>query len=194
MDTAGWALASLGLVAATVLTTAVAPPNHTWENNLSSPSETQPSPPVFEEPWLPPLSTAIEQKFTRPPHPYGAGHRGVDYHSVPGDLIVAPQAGTITFAGVVAHKPVVVINHGEGWISSLEPAEALVEVGTPVSLGSPLATVVEGLAGHCGDATCLHWGVRHHRKYIDPQTLTTPQVVLLPSRPHPLRLKPNSYR
>jgi hypothetical protein len=96
-------------------------------------------------------------------------------------VLVSPAAGTVTFAGPVAGRGVLVITHDDGLRSSFEPVTASVSVGTGVSAGTPVATVDVG-GGHCAPASCLHWGVRRAQTYLDPMlTLElAPPIVLLP--------------
>ena len=50
---------------------------------------------------------------TRPPRPYGAGHRGVDLLGRAGPAGRAPRwPGTVTYAGMLAGRGVVVVSHG----------------------------------------------------------------------------------
>ena len=102
-----------------------------------------------------------------PVHDWLPGHRGVDLAAEPGTVVVAPAAGTVTFAGVVVDRAVVAVTHADGARSSLEPVDATVEEGALVVAGQPLGTVSE-TPGHCAPAACVHWGVRVGERYIDP--------------------------
>src|SRR3954449_10514353 len=50
--------------------------------------------------------------FDPPTTPWGAGHRGVDLLGQPGQTVRAALAGTVTFAGTLAGRGVVVVSHG----------------------------------------------------------------------------------
>lgn len=118
----------------------------------------------------PPLPGEPVRRFEPPPHDYGPGHRGVDLAATPGTVVVAPADGVVTFAGPVAGRGVVVIEHAGATLTSLEPVTGLVAVGTAVAVGRPVATV-QASPGHAGCATaagCLHWGVRVEGRYVDP--------------------------
>ncbi|UOE25234.1 murein hydrolase activator EnvC family protein [Agromyces soli] len=121
----------------------------------------------------------ITAPFRAPPTPYAAGHRGIDLAAAAGDEVRAPAGGTVSFAGTVAGRPLVAVDHGDGYVSAVEPVAALVAVGTAVAPGEPLGTVAAG--GHC-DGACIHFGVRLHGEYVSPMLLlgSVPRAVLLP--------------
>ncbi|MCF4122909.1 M23 family metallopeptidase [Antribacter sp. KLBMP9083] len=129
----------------------------------------------------------VVRHFDPPEEDRGPGHRGVDLASAPGQAVVSPGPGVVTFAGQVAGRGVVVLTHPDGLRSSLEPVVASVPVGTAVAAGGPVASV-EGAgfvggagASHCAPDTCVHWGVRRGERYLDPLTLLDrPVIVLLP--------------
>lgn len=122
--------------------------------------------------------------FAAPPDRYGAGHRGVDLAAEPGAEVRAPAAGVVVFAGRLADRGVLSIDHGGGGLrTSLEPVTPSVVVGARVAAGQVVGTVD---AGHprCAPAVCLHWGVRLDGSYLDPMTLLAPvRVRLLPWDP-----------
>ncbi|MBO0595652.1 M23 family metallopeptidase [Nesterenkonia sp. E16_7] len=121
--------------------------------------------------WRLPVVADELRPFARPPAPWGAGHRGVDLGPLSGGAnIRAPADGEISFAGVVVDRPVLSIRHGDGYLSSFEPVETVLEVGDRVSAGDPVGSLATG-AGHC-EAPCLHWGVRLDGEYINPLLLT----------------------
>ncbi|WP_322412089.1 M23 family metallopeptidase [Microbacterium invictum] len=120
--------------------------------------------------------------FLAPAHEYAPGHRGLDIAPIdsPSDAqIVAPTGGVVAFRGQVAGRPVVTIDHGEGLVSTLEPAAGLLEPGTTVDRGEVVATLSRG--GHSDPGT-LHFGVRRDGVYINPMLLLggIPRAVLLP--------------
>lgn len=107
--------------------------------------------------------------FDGPDRPWLPGHRGVDLQADEGELIFAPAAGVISFAGTVAGKRVVSMRHG-GQVSSFEPAVTALAVGASITKGESFATVSRG-SDHCDDS-CLHWGVRRgDNDYLDPESL-----------------------
>ncbi|MGK9147355.1 M23 family metallopeptidase [Plantibacter flavus] len=117
--------------------------------------------------------------FIAPPTPYAPGHRGIDIAARPGASVSAPADGVVTFAGKVVDRPLVVVQHGNGLVSSIEPVVGSVSVGDVVARGGPLGVVDSG--GHCGSA-CAHFGVRRDGAYVNPLTLLgeLPAAVLLP--------------
>ncbi len=141
-----------------------------------------------------PVPGDVARYFDPPAHAWEPGHRGIDLWSVRGDVVVAPGAGVVTFAGSVAGKPVVVVTHPDGLRSSLEPVIATVPQGTAVRAGDAIGVLAatpgdDANPDHCAalprpdaGAACAHWGVRRGTTYLDPLTLlgVAPPIVLLP--------------
>ncbi|PZE73765.1 hypothetical protein DEI82_12995 [Curtobacterium sp. MCBD17_019] len=126
----------------------------------------------------------VLRPFEPPAHDYGAGHRGIDVRASVGTLALAPAAGTVVFAGPVAGRGVVTIDHGRGVRSSLDSVTPDVVVGTTVVAGTPVGRVA---VGHCpAAAPCVHLGVRVDERYVDPLAYLAPAAwpVLLPPGDH----------
>ncbi len=146
-----------------------------------------PAPAAAEPAWSAPTWSApldgdlrVTRPFDPPPDPFGAGHRGVDLAGSPGARVLAAGAGVVVFAGMVAGRPVVSIDHPGGLRTTYEPVVPSVAAGQPVARGSPIGTLSAGHAG-CPVAACLHWGLRRGEVYLDPLGLVRPvQVRLLP--------------
>ena len=134
------------------------------------------SAPDFDWPLRP--RPAVVREFDKPAQNWLPGHRGVDLAGSPGQDVLAAGDGVVVFAGTVAGKPAVSVDHPGGLRTTYEPVIASVTVGRRVSRGSVLGTLE---AGHPGCGTCLHWGLRRGREYLDP-------LGLLDIRP--IRLKP----
>jgi murein DD-endopeptidase MepM/ murein hydrolase activator NlpD len=123
---------------------------------------------LLDDARVPPVDADPVRRFEPPPHEYGPGHRGVDLPASAGGTVVSPADGTVTFAGPVAGRGVLVVEHAAGTLTSLEPVEAGVPVGTVVGAGEPVARVQPAPA-HAGcTSTCVHWGVRIEGRYVDP--------------------------
>lgn len=126
-----------------------------------------------------PAPHVVSRRFDPPLSRWGAGHRGVDLSVAEGSQISAPAAGTVSFAGMVAGRPVVVIAHSSGLRSTLEPVQALLPVGASVAAGDEVGRVAAA-TGHCLGSPCLHWGVLRGQTYLDPLAWLQGRVVLLP--------------
>jgi murein DD-endopeptidase MepM/ murein hydrolase activator NlpD len=132
--------------------------------------------------WGPPLggNLSVTHPFEPLPHPYAAGHRGVDLAGAPGTPVLAAGPGVVAFAGMVAGRPVVSIDHAGGLRTTYEPVDPSVAAGQAVARGSPVGTLAPGHPG-CPVRACLHWGLRRDRTYLDPMLLLgPPRVRLLP--------------
>lgn len=140
--------------------------------------------PVAGASWVWPLQPfRLLRPFIAPPHEYGPGHRGLDLSPAAGSgdaaTVRAPAAGAIAFAGQVAGRPVVTIDHGSGLVTTLEPVLTELRPGQNVAQGAPVGVLGEG--GHAPPGA-LHFGVRRNGEYINPLLLLggVPRAVLLP--------------
>jgi len=111
----------------------------------------------------------VIERFDPPDSPYGAGHRGVDLLGHVGQTVHASLAGTVTFAGMLAGRGVVVVNHG-ATRTTYEPVTASLTVGTPVAAGATIGTLDLAMS-HCLPRSCLHWGWIRGDTYLDPLRL-----------------------
>ncbi len=129
-------------------------------------------------PPLPPPPVVLTP-FAPPPTRYGAGHRGVDLAADVGAAVSAAGAGRVVFAGDLAGRGVISIEHDGGLRTTYEPVTATVGVGSTVGAGQPIGTLEAGHAG-CAPASCLHWGARlPDGSYLDPLALLRPWPVRL---------------
>ncbi|WP_367650326.1 peptidoglycan DD-metalloendopeptidase family protein [Nocardioides sp. zg-DK7169] len=133
------------------------------------PAAASPAPdPVGVWPLVP--EPAVVAHFDPPAEPWGPGHRGVDLLGTPGARVRAALPGTVSFAGRLAGRGVVVVRHG-ATRTTYEPVTAGVEVGAPVPAGGPLGTL-ETAGSHCAPQACLHWGwIEGAETYLDPLRL-----------------------
>ncbi|MEV1171109.1 peptidoglycan DD-metalloendopeptidase family protein [Nonomuraea sp. NPDC049784] len=111
----------------------------------------------------------ILRPFAPPPEPWLAGHRGLDLAAPAATPVLAAGPGTVRFAGPVAGRGVITIEHEGGLRTTYLPVKASVRRGQPVTSGSRLG-VVEASTGHCQES-CLHWGLRRGTHYLDPLLL-----------------------
>ena len=131
--------------------------------------------------WTAPLADlVVARPFEAPPHAYGPGHRGVDLAGAVGTSVLAAGDGVVAFAGMVAGRPVVSIDHANGLRTTYEPVDPSVGAGQAVARGSPIGVLTAGHPG-CPTEACLHWGVRRGESYLDPLALLRPpRIRLLP--------------
>ena len=130
--------------------------------------------------WSRPVDGPVTRPFDPPPDRYGAGHRGADLAGPPGTPVLAAGDGVVVFAGMVAGRPVVSVDHAGGLRTTYEPVDPVVGAGQQVTRGAVLGTLAGGHAG-CPAAACLHWGLRRGEDYLDPLSLLEPpEVRLLP--------------
>ncbi|WP_442945961.1 peptidoglycan DD-metalloendopeptidase family protein [Nonomuraea sp. LPB2021202275-12-8] len=140
---------------------------------LASTPATSATPPTADRPtWRWPLdgTPRILRRFTPPPEPWLAGHRGIDLAAPASTPVLAAGKGTIGYAGSVAGRGVVTVNHPDGLRTTYLPVTAAVRQGDPVAPGDPLGTIEPGPT-HCPES-CLHWGLRRATTtYLDPLLL-----------------------
>lgn len=123
--------------------------------------------PVGTWPLQPP--PAVVEHFDPPATPYAAGHRGVDLSGRPGQAVRAALAGRVSYAGRLAGRGVVVVDHGPTR-TTYQPVAASVEVGAAVDAGAPIGRL-EVAGSHCFPRACLHWGWLEGETYLDPLDL-----------------------
>ncbi|MHA6512149.1 peptidoglycan DD-metalloendopeptidase family protein [Tessaracoccus sp. Z1128] len=131
----------------------------------------------------PPLGGRVLRGFDAPPSPYAAGHRGVDLAGDVGSEVLAAAAGRVFFAGHVAGRGTVSVDHGNGWRTTYQPVIPGVRKGDVVATGDRIGTLE---AGHCAGSSCLHWGLTDGGSYLDPTAyLSVPVIRLLPAGARP---------
>lgn len=136
---------------------------------------------VYGWPLEPPV---LARAFDDPEQPWLAGHRGVDLTGVVGSPVRAAADGVVAFAGSVAGRGVVSIDHADGIRTTYEPVTASVATGEVVARGEVLGTLDPGHAGAGGavpdgGGAWLHWGARTGpRSYVDPTLLVAGEVVI----------------
>ena len=124
----------------------------------AQPSQAAPPPPAYS----PPVAAPITDPFRPPAGPYGAGNRGLEYDTEPGDPVRASADGTVVFAGPVAGALHVTLRHDDGVRTSYSFLRTIgVVLGQRVQAGRQIATA--------GDR--LHFGARSGDAYFDPASL-----------------------
>jgi murein DD-endopeptidase MepM/ murein hydrolase activator NlpD len=116
-------------------------------------------------------SPAVQRGFDPPTVAFGPGHRGVDLVAKQGEAVLAAASGTVAFVGSIAGKPVISLDHGEVR-TTYEPVVSPLRSGDRVASGQVIGELASG--GHCSAPkinTCLHWGLRQGKKYLDPLLL-----------------------
>ena len=137
-----------------------------------------------------PLAPAPEvvAGFDPPASEWGSGHRGVDLVGTPGQPVRTALPGRVSFAGRIAGRGIVVVDHGDTR-TTYEPVRASREVGAVIRVGERIG-VLETFGSHCFPGSCLHWGWVRGTTYLDPLLLVgAGPVRLLPlwgERPSPM--------
>ena len=112
----------------------------------------------------------VVRRFDPPATQWGPGHRGVDLLGTPGQAVHAAAAGVVSFAGRIAGRGMVVVDHG-ATRTTYQPVDPAVAVGDRVPAGAVVGRL-EATGSHCFPATCLHWGlIEGAATYRDPLTL-----------------------
>jgi murein DD-endopeptidase MepM/ murein hydrolase activator NlpD len=131
--------------------------------------------------------SSIILEFDPPQHVGDHGHRGVDFHAPPGTAIYAVGDGIVRFAGSIAGKPTISLDHGlHPRVATLpirstyEPVRSIISQGSTVHAGQLLGFTVRGNS-HC-DRVCLHFGLKLGKNsYVNPSVLWLRSPSLLPS-------------
>jgi murein DD-endopeptidase MepM/ murein hydrolase activator NlpD len=121
----------------------------------------------------------VVRAFDPPTTRFGAGHRGVDLAGSVGEAVQTALPGRVAYAGRLAGRGVVVVDHG-ATRTTYEPVAASVHRGDLVARGQRLGTL-ELAGSHCFPGACLHWGWKRGPVYLDPLLLVGGgPIVLLP--------------
>ncbi|MEV6241013.1 M23 family metallopeptidase [Lentzea sp. NPDC051838] len=124
-----------------------------------------PSPARFSWPLPPPHP--VVRAFHAPASAFGPGHRGADLSAAVGSPVLAAGDGVVVYAGAVAARTLVSLQHAGGLRTTYEPITPAVSAGRTVRRGDVIGHLQEG---HCA-SPCLHWGVRRGEEYLDPLRL-----------------------
>ncbi len=118
-----------------------------------------------------PVTGPLVRGFDARAGPYGPGHRGIDIAAPVGELVRAPTAGRVVFAGPVAGVNWVTLMAAPGVLVTLGPLLDPAVTATRVRSRTPVGRVGPGHpAGPAAPAT-LHLSVRVDGVYVDPLAL-----------------------
>jgi hypothetical protein len=197
----GWTLFLIGFVLAIAMAVPVAAPAAVTGRS-SPPPPTAPDPPPVPPLWMP-VAGAVVRGFDARAGPYGPGHRGIDIAVSLGELVRAPAAGRVAFAGPVAGTNWVSLRVAPGVLVTLGPLLDPVAAAGPVGRSAPVGRAGPGhplppgepppaqggsggepppARGGSGGGATLHLSVRVDGMYVDP-------LAYLVDRPRP-RLAP----
>ncbi|HEX3792713.1 MAG TPA: M23 family metallopeptidase [Pseudonocardiaceae bacterium] len=85
--------------------------------------------------------------FQRPSTPYGPGHRGVDLGGTVGEAVTAAGDGLVLYAGPLADRSLVSVEHLDGLRTTYEPITPAVHVGDRVRRGQVIGFLLPGHRG-----------------------------------------------
>lgn len=112
-----------------------------------------------------PVDAPVIDGFRPPTEPWLAGNRGLTFDTVAGASVRSVGAGTVTFAGEIAHHRYVTIRRGDGADVTYSYLDATrLAVGDSVTVGDPV-----GVTG----SEPFHLGHRRDGVYLDPGPLLT---------------------
>ena len=115
----------------------------------------------------------VTREFRSPATAYSAGHRGIDIAVTDGQAVRSPASGQVLFAGLVAGRGVITVDHGGGVVSSFEPVRSVVSVGDSVITGEDLGVVdfADVVWSDVHACECVHLGARFRGFYVSPRVL-----------------------
>ena len=152
----------------------------------SPPAPALPPPPRVPALWMP-VTGPLARGFDARAGSYGPGHRGIDVAAPVGELVRAPAAGEVVFAGPVAGVGWVTIMAAPGVLVTLGPLLDPPVPGARLRARAPVGRLVPGHAvvpaggsggvrggraalpgGPGAGGATLHLGVRVDGVYVDP--------------------------
>ena len=131
--------------------------------------------------WTWPASGPVLQHFSYDGDPYAAGqHRGVDVGGSAGEPVLAPAAGSVTFAGTVpGGGRTVTIRTPDGLSVTLLHLGTITEVkGASVAEGAQVGTLGSSGASEW-PKPYVHLGIRQASDaggYLDPESFLPPRI------------------
>jgi septal ring factor EnvC (AmiA/AmiB activator) len=131
--------------------------------------------------WMP-VTGPLVRGFDARAGPYGPGHRGIDIAAPVGEVVRAPTAGRVVFAGPVAGVNWVTLMAAPGVLVTLGPLLDPAVTATRVRSKAPVGRLAPGHAATRAAPGTLYLRVRVDGVYVDP-------LVYMVDRPRP-RLVP----
>ena len=130
----------------------------------------------------------VTRGFDAPRPDWRPGHRGVDLAGAAGQPVYSPGPGTVVFAGMLAGRPVVSVDHPGGLRTSYEPVQAAVRPGQLVDSGTRWGGWPPGIRAARWRRACTgeRCGARLSADYVDPLGL----LAATPIRLKPLFVRP----
>ncbi|MEM8621260.1 MAG: M23 family metallopeptidase [Actinomycetota bacterium] len=138
--------------------------------------------------WHPPVVGRVVDPYRKPPCPYCAGNRGIEYEVAPRTQPTAVAAGMVSFAGVVVDTRYVVVALGDGRLVTYgRLVDSHLRAGDRVVAGAVVGTA----------SGPFYFGVRRGDSPVDPTPLLgtwggTPRLVPTDGgvgHPAPMRLR-----
>jgi murein DD-endopeptidase MepM/ murein hydrolase activator NlpD len=112
--------------------------------------------------YRPPLAAPVVDPFRPPATPFGPGNRGLEYATAPGTPVVAAAEGIVTFAGTVAGRLHVTVQHADRLRTTYAfLAAVIVAEGATVRAGQVVGTT----------GSRFLWTARLGDAYLDPAVL-----------------------
>jgi murein DD-endopeptidase MepM/ murein hydrolase activator NlpD len=144
----GWAPFLLALLLTVGALAPVAAPAAVAERPAPPPPTPGPPTAAPDRPRVPPLwmplAGSVVRGFDAHAGPYGPGHRGIDVAASVGEVVRAPAAGEVVFAGPVAGTTWVSVRVAAGVVVTVGPLLDEVAPGGRVRAGAPLGRVGQG--------------------------------------------------
>lgn len=128
-------------------------------------------PPASTEIWQSPIQGSyVVNQYLAPASEYSAGHRGIDLATEINQIVFAPVAGVISFAGKVGYREVLTLDSGLQTLT-FEPVCSDLSVGMSVGAGEAIGRICQPdqeYLWHC-EIICLHLGLKTTRGYLSAE-------------------------
>ena len=119
-------------------------------------------------------STKITKGFVPSATKYGPGHRGTDFEATIGTSVYAIADGQVIFAGLVAGRLYISIDHGNDIVSTSSVVTKSVKVSDVVKKDQLIGTSGKQLTKD--DINTFHFSMRVKKVYVDPMLYITGKI------------------